>query len=108
MNVGRRPVAKGGAKVQAAQSGKCRPFPSPDEGPPPAWKKGDKTPPNICGGFTRNEKGGIDVFSATMADFSQLLFGRVDRPVIDKTGLPGIYDLHLDLTFAAIAPRYAA
>jgi uncharacterized protein (TIGR03435 family) len=100
-------VAKGGAKLQAAQDGKCRPFPSPDEGQPPTWKKGDKTPPNVCGGFTRNERGGLDVFSVTMAELSQELFGIVGRPVVDKTGLTGVYDLHLELTFADIAPRHA-
>jgi uncharacterized protein (TIGR03435 family) len=100
-------VVKGGAKLQVAQDGRCRPLPSPDDGPPPPWKKGDKMPPNVCGGFARNEKGGIDVFNVTMTDFSQILFGRVDRPVIDKTGLTGVYDLHLEVTFADIAPRYA-
>jgi uncharacterized protein (TIGR03435 family) len=100
-------VAKGGAKLQSAQDSKCRPFPAPGS-PPPAWKKGDKTPPNVCGGFTRNEKGGIDVFSVTMGDLCLQLYGRVDRPVIDKTGLTGMYDLHLELTFAEIAPNRTA
>jgi uncharacterized protein (TIGR03435 family) len=100
-------VANGGAKLKTAQSGRCRPFPSPNEGPPPAWKKGDRTPPNICGGFTRNERGGIDVFSVTMTELCQELFGILDRPVIDRTGLTGAYDLHLEVTFADMAPRYA-
>ena len=42
-----------------------------------------------------------------MADFSQELYGIVDRPVIDRTGLTGAYDLHLEVTFADIAPGYA-
>lgn len=99
-------VANGGAKLQTAQESKCRPFPASDEGPPAAWKKGDKTPPNICGGFTLSPKGGLDIYGVTMGDFATLLYSRVDRPVIDKTGLTGMYDLHLEVTFAEIAPNH--
>jgi uncharacterized protein (TIGR03435 family) len=37
----------------------------------------------------------------TMAEFCRLLWDcwdSLDRPAIDKTGIPGRFDLHLDLT----------
>jgi uncharacterized protein (TIGR03435 family) len=47
----------------------------------------------------RTESGAltIDVFGATMAEFAgRTLAGVVDRPVIDRTGLAGRYDIHLE------------
>ncbi len=39
---------------------------------------------------------GFDIRSATMAQLSTALSGRVDRKVIDKTGIAGMFDIRLD------------
>jgi uncharacterized protein (TIGR03435 family) len=43
----------------------------------------------------------IDAQGSTLAEFSQLLSLVLDRPVIDKTGIAGRFDIHLE--FAADA-----
>jgi uncharacterized protein (TIGR03435 family) len=40
----------------------------------------------------------------TMAEFCQFFTDRLDRGAIDKTGLAGKFDIHLDLTMADIFP----
>jgi uncharacterized protein (TIGR03435 family) len=87
-------VARGGPKLQPFQDGECTqhvagaPRPGPDEKP---W----------CGtGGMRTVRNGPnltwDVRGMSFLNFS-VFFGIVlDRPVIDKTGITGVFDFHLE------------
>ncbi len=52
--------------------------------------------PAVCGMSRTNDKG-YDAVAVTMPVFAKLLSDYADRPVIDKTGLSGEYDIHLNL-----------
>lgn len=80
-------VVKGGAKLQASKEGNCL---------------------SGCGSVKRNAHGAIDMFGVTMADLSTQLGMRLDRDVIDKTGLMGKFDVHLEVSPAELAARYVA
>lgn len=81
-------VAKGGAKLHAALEGRCY---VPDLGGQPRAprKPGDSTIP--CGAF----RGG-DVFGVTLSGFANLLSMIFDKDVVDRTGITGVFDIHLD------------
>jgi uncharacterized protein (TIGR03435 family) len=76
-------VARSGPKLQPATEGACRPL---DVDHPPTT---DQPRVPICGlaAITAN---GFDARGVTMADLSRTL--RLDRPVIDKTGITGTFD----------------
>jgi len=89
-------VAKGGAKLQAVKAGSCipqdqyHPESTPAGGPP-------KTLPRVCGGGILGPNG-MDWAGATMADLCLQLSIRMDRDVIDKTGLSGAFEIHLAMS----------
>ena len=43
---------------------------------------------------------------ATLDEFSKLLGLVLDRPVIDKTGIVGRFDLHLEFAIDSATPRF--
>jgi uncharacterized protein (TIGR03435 family) len=82
-------VAKGGPKLKESTSDSCMPLdmdqPHPQVAP--------------CGfPVMRGQNGNIvvDTNGISMAQFAARALTRVDRPVIDKTGLTGRYDIHLE------------
>ncbi len=84
-------IAKNGSKLQAFQEGSC----TPQDAAKPQGRAA-KGPPN-CGSFSVGLKGGnvtLDVHKRTLAEFANQL--HLDRPVIDKTGLAGLFDFHLE------------
>src|SRR5262249_44597755 len=84
-------VAKGASpKLQASKLGTCYAL-QPDKGPPTGAQP-------ICGGFRRALRGGIDIGSVTMGELCVLLSLNAGRDVVDKTGIAGVFDLHLDLS----------
>jgi uncharacterized protein (TIGR03435 family) len=92
-------VAKGGPKIQRV-IGTCgaRTFPptpiAPGEidcGPLGTERKG----PNMAWGFV-----------GEMDDFSKILNSVMDRPVIDKTGLTGVFTFHLEFAPDETAPGF--
>src|SRR5260370_24474798 len=92
-------VGKGGLKVQPLAEGRCTPLDL--RHPPRPPKPGDR-PPNLCGVMMLRPTGKgemiIEVRGATMTQFAQRLSGRVDRTVVDKTGIPGKFNFHLEFT----------
>jgi uncharacterized protein (TIGR03435 family) len=83
-------VAKDGPKLKAAPPGSCvavdidhLPAPSPQ-------------PPQFCG-IDRVTHNGFDIRGATMPEFSQALAGRLDREVVDRTGITGLFDFEFDM-----------
>lgn len=84
-------VAKGGSKLKESAPDSCAPL---DLSHPPT---DDRVVP--CGFPSMQGKNGniiADGRGMTMAEFAARLLGRVDRPVVDKTGLTGRYDIHLE------------
>ena len=83
-------VAKGGPRLQGAKPGSCTTVDR--DKPPPRGQLPDRP----CGG-NRQTNGRIEMFGATMADFSGFLSGGMDRDVVDRTGISGAYDIQLIL-----------
>jgi uncharacterized protein (TIGR03435 family) len=102
-------VAKSGAKLQPTKEGSCVPF-DLNNAARPAIERGEETPRFCGGGEGRLGKDGLstlDWYGVSMAEVAgRVLSGEVDRPVIDKTELPGRYDIHLEFvrSLAASGP----
>jgi uncharacterized protein (TIGR03435 family) len=79
-------VAKGGSKFQRTKEGNCVPF---DTSLSPPY-------PQFCGQPKRGDPG-LHLIGATMSDLCKILSAPEisDRPVIDKTGLSGMFDIQL-------------
>ena len=94
-------IAKSGAKLQPAKTGSCK---QPDPGaPPPPRVKGQPAPLPLCGGFSRApNNAGVDSYGVTMQYFCMMLSMSADRDVVDRTGLTGEFDLHLDATLEEV------
>jgi uncharacterized protein (TIGR03435 family) len=78
-------VARNGPKLKMAKEGTC-----PTPGGPPGVS---------CPGSVWFERKGLNLIvdqQATLDDFVRMLIQRLDRPVIDKTGIKGIFDFHLE------------
>jgi uncharacterized protein (TIGR03435 family) len=80
-------VAKGGARLQVTEEGSCLP---------------------ACGSIKTNPRGAIDMAGVTMPNLSTFLGMRLDREVIDKTGLAGRFNIHLEVSPAELSPRFVA
>lgn len=61
------------------------------------------TPGVICGGFLMNNNL-LEGRGISMEQFATALSNLLGRPVTDRTGYTGAFDLHLEFTFAGIAP----
>ncbi|HVW85753.1 MAG TPA: TIGR03435 family protein, partial [Bryobacteraceae bacterium] len=55
--------------------------------------------PRLCG-MSRVTNDGFDAPGVTMRDFCRLLSDSLDRTVVDRTGIAGVFDIHLDLSAA--------
>jgi uncharacterized protein (TIGR03435 family) len=87
-------VAKGGPKLQPAREGSC--VPRDPNGPLVMPGPGVA---RVCGLFYKSGTGeGRDSPGQTMAGLCRQLSAFLDRDVVDKTGLAGAFDIHLDLT----------
>jgi len=96
-------LAKGGPKFQPSKSGSCA-LMDPSNGPPPPRAPGRPVPIPFCYSLHLSSKGGLD--GALSMEVLCLFFSRgMDRSVIDQTGLSGIFDIHLELTFADLSPK---
>ncbi len=88
-------VAKGGPKLEAFDAATCLPLPMP---PPtnPIPAAGQKP---YCDMTVIDTKGPISILymsGRTVGDFARLLGNALDRPVIDKTGIEGKFNFHLE------------
>ena len=85
-------VGKDGLKLPAAPKDGCA---VQDLDALPTRPAPGRAPLLFCGmPLTMNN--GFDMRGATMAQLSTALSGRVDRKVIDKTGIAGMFDIRLD------------
>lgn len=91
-------VAKSGLKLQASKPGTCTPI-DMNNLPRSATRRGDPAPKS-CGFGTMRGKDGLltaDWYGVTMAEFAgRMLESNVDRPILDRTGLTGRFDIHLE------------
>jgi uncharacterized protein (TIGR03435 family) len=88
-------VAKNGPKLTAAKPGEVE----------AAQAKHPEAVgvPGGSGVFVRGPANGhIDIYGATTGTLALLLSGPAGQPVVDKTGLTGVYDMHLDMGQAGL------
>jgi len=97
-------VAKGGLKLRRVEEGSCTPrdyaalSPSPEPGQKP-----------FCGNGGFGRKGSLvvaEIPAISIDEFSKRLSFRLDRPVIDKTGVKGLFDFHLEFAPDIITPQF--
>lgn len=91
-------LVKSASKLQPTKDGACVSY-ATDAPPPTAATQGAGVP--FCG-YPHNSSNGLnralDGAGVSMAALATNLSRELRRPVIDKTGLTGIYDLHLRWT----------
>jgi uncharacterized protein (TIGR03435 family) len=104
-------VAKGGPKLKPHQEGSCVDWGvvKPLTTAPPPHVPGER--PVVCG-FSRSGKGSgpnvtLDVPGVSLDFFARTFLGIAfwDRPVIDKTGIDGLFDIHLEFSPDESTPR---
>jgi uncharacterized protein (TIGR03435 family) len=92
-------VAKGGSKLQPFKEGSCIPF-DLARYPPVLPGPGQE----FCNG--RQTKKGlnrvVEEQGMTFGDFCKIELGHLDRPVVDKTGITGRFDFHLEYSIDGI------
>ena len=80
-------VTRGGAKLHPYSEGSCTPWTLP----PPPLQPGEK----ICGSMISGITSSVESLGSTLDEFCKVLRLLVDRPVIDKTGITGRFDIHV-------------
>jgi uncharacterized protein (TIGR03435 family) len=94
-------VANKGTKIQPAKVGGC--ISAVDPNNPPIIRP-DQVLGLPCG--IRSRKGGIDVHGMTMSLFAARLGIKMDREVVDATGLKGAFDFHLEFSPDSRTPGF--
>jgi len=85
-------LAKGGPKLQRLKEGGCAPLSTSNGGGP--TNQGPRCATVHSGRSGTNRT--LDVVGMSVAGFSGVLRNFVDRPILDKTGLAGLYVFHLE------------
>src|SRR5204863_4597791 len=87
-------IAKGGSKMKL--SADQNPVRQPERGasPPPPPQRGGPMPR----GSMRIGRGELETNGIPLFNFIQVLSQQLGRPVIDETGLKGLYDIQLQWT----------
>jgi uncharacterized protein (TIGR03435 family) len=88
-----------GAKLQPAKEGNCIEMDGTKQ--PPRFSGG--RPPIVCGGCARLDAESVDCFHTTTDYLSRLLSYELQKPVVNKTVLAGLYDVHLDVSIDKLA-----
>jgi uncharacterized protein (TIGR03435 family) len=83
-------VARGGPKLHSFIEGSCTPW----SVPPPPLQPGTK----YCGSMISGISPSVEVLGATLDEFSKTLRLVVGRPVIDKTGITGRFDIRAEFS----------
>jgi bla regulator protein BlaR1 len=96
-------LARGGSKLQEVQDGSCT-KPNYSTYPPPALPAGQKYCFNTGVGGRKGPNTMLNQDETTVGEFSKLLGLVLDRPVVDKTGLRGKYNFHLEFAIDQNTP----
>jgi uncharacterized protein (TIGR03435 family) len=91
-------VARGGLKMQPTRPESCTPVDLKHISP---RSPTDRPPNDLCGRASYGRNGPnktVDAWGVTMAQFAAVTLSRVDldRSVVDRTGLAGQFDIHLE------------
>ncbi|HLK63541.1 MAG TPA: M56 family metallopeptidase [Bryobacteraceae bacterium] len=86
-------VARGGLKLHAFTEGSCTPYYSSD--PPPRLQPGQKY---CMSNISAMSPPSVELQGATLDEFSKVLRQVLDRPVIDKTGIAGRFDIRVEFS----------
>jgi uncharacterized protein (TIGR03435 family) len=81
-------VARGGPKLHSFIEGGCTPYSTP----PPPLKPGEKYCNSMISALS---PASVEAEGATLDEFVKMLRGVLDRPVINKTGINGRFDIRL-------------
>lgn len=93
-------VAKGGARLQPFREGSCIKVEFDALPRPPAPGQPE---PVLCGMSEVTAKG-YRLYGTSIAEFATEFSARLDRPVIDKTGIVGLFNINLELPAADLYP----
>jgi uncharacterized protein (TIGR03435 family) len=93
-------VAPGGHQLTPFQEGSCLPMPSRVNVPAPP------TDQKYCTVMIRSRPPAVLTQGSTLAEFSQLLNLVLDRPVVDRTGITGKFDIHFEFGIDGATPRF--
>ncbi len=98
-------VAEGGPrKLNVTREGSCipvdrdHPFPRPAPG---------QAPPDVCG-MVSVTNAGYDTFGQTIQGLCLDFSARLGQEVINKTGIKGMFDIHLDMPLSSLIPGLPA
>ena len=80
-------VTRGGAKLHPFTEGSCTPW----SVPPPPLQPGTK----YCGNMINGISSSVEALGSTLEGFCRTLRILLDRPVIDKTGIKGRFDIRV-------------
>jgi uncharacterized protein (TIGR03435 family) len=94
-------LAKGVSKLKPFKEGSCSQMPltMPPPQPPPGQR--------FCKAMVLFG-GAVEAEGSTLSEFSKLLNLFLDRPVIDKTGIAGRFDIHLEFAPDQVTPGLPA
>ena len=93
-------VGQGGSRLTPFEDGSCVPMPLKVPLPPLALGQ------RYCKVRVGIQPPAVDAQGSTLTEFSQLLDLVLDRPVIDKTGITGKFDIHLGFAINEATPRF--
>jgi len=93
-------VEQGGSRLQPFEEGSC--IPMPLKIPLPTLAPGQR----YCKVRVGIQPPAVDAQGSTLTEFSQLLDLVLDRPVIDKTGITGKFDIRLEFAISEATPRF--
>ena len=93
-------VAQGGPRLISFTEGSCAPMPLAV--PMPKLAPGEE----YCKVRVGVRPPAVDAQGSTLAEFSQMLTLVLDRPVVDKTGIAGKFDIHLEFAINEATPRF--
>jgi bla regulator protein BlaR1 len=85
-------VAHGGPKLHSFVAGSCTRYDEASQDPLPPGQSYCKN--NMSGGSPAS----IEAQGTTLDDFSKMLFAILGRPVIDKTGIAGRFDIRIEFS----------
>lgn len=93
-------VAEGGPKLRPTKEASCTPFdPAQPPSPPRPGQRAS------CGVVMPAASGGLITYRQTIAGLCRYFSAPLGRPIIDKTGISGAFDIQLDLSPRDVLPQ---